>query len=33
MWSAPYDLSIDTARVDALFASVLQLPTSRAPCR
>jgi hypothetical protein len=25
MWSAPYDLSIDTARADALFASVLQI--------
>jgi hypothetical protein len=25
MWSAPYDLSIDTARADALFASVLQV--------
>ena len=24
MWSAPYDLSIDTARADALFASALQ---------
>jgi len=24
MWSAPYDLSIDAARADALFASVLQ---------
>jgi len=25
MWSAPYDLSIDTARADALFASTLQI--------
>jgi nitrogenase molybdenum-iron protein alpha/beta subunit len=25
MWSVPYDLSIDTARADALFASVLQI--------
>jgi len=25
MWSAPYDLSIDTARADALFASALQI--------
>jgi hypothetical protein len=25
MWSAPCDLSIDTARTDALFASVLQI--------
>ena len=25
MWSAPYDLSIDAARADALFASVLQI--------
>ena len=25
MWSAQYDLSIDTARADALFASVLQI--------
>jgi hypothetical protein len=25
MWSAAYDLSIDTARADALFASVLQI--------
>src|SRR6266699_4798272 len=24
MWSAPYDLSIDAARADALFASALQ---------
>jgi len=24
MWSAPYDLSLDTVRADALFASVLQ---------
>lgn len=24
MWSAPYDLSLDTARADALFASALQ---------
>jgi hypothetical protein len=24
MWSAPYDLSLDTDRADALFASVLQ---------
>jgi len=33
MWSAPYDLSIDAARADALFASALQIPTIRAPCR
>ena len=25
MWSVSYDLSIDTARADALFASVLQI--------
>ncbi len=25
MWSAPYDLSIDAARADALFASALQI--------
>jgi hypothetical protein len=25
MWSLPYDLSIDTARADALFASALQI--------
>jgi hypothetical protein len=25
MWSAPYDLSVDAARADALFASVLQI--------
>ena len=25
MWSAPYDLSIDIAQADALFASVLQI--------
>ena len=25
MWYAPYDLSIDAARADALFASVLQI--------
>src|SRR5882762_7472040 len=25
MWSAPYDLSVDIARADALFASVLQI--------
>jgi len=25
MWSAPYDLSIDSARADALFASALQI--------
>ena len=25
MWSATYDLSIDTARADALFASALQI--------
>ena len=25
MWSAPYDLSVDVARADALFASVLQI--------
>src|ERR1044072_3599021 len=25
MWSVHYDLSIDTARADALFASVLQI--------
>ena len=25
MWSAPYDLSVDTARADALFASALQI--------
>ncbi len=25
MWSVPYDLSIDTARADALFASALQI--------
>jgi hypothetical protein len=25
MWSAPYDLSIDVARADALFASALQI--------
>ena len=25
MWSAPYDLSIDIARADALFASALQI--------
>ena len=25
MWSMPYDLSIDTARADALFASALQI--------
>jgi hypothetical protein len=24
MWSAPYDLSLDTVRADALFASALQ---------
>lgn len=25
MWSAPYDLNIDAARADALFASALQI--------
>jgi hypothetical protein len=25
MWSAPYDLSVDVARADALFASALQI--------
>src|SRR5260370_16000961 len=25
MWFAPYDLSVDVARADALFASVLQI--------
>jgi hypothetical protein len=25
MWSAPYDLSIDSARADALFASAVQI--------
>jgi hypothetical protein len=31
MWSAPYDLSIDTARADALFASVLQISDQPSP--
>jgi hypothetical protein len=31
MWSAPYDLSIDTARADALFASVLQISEQPSP--
>ena len=25
MWSAPYDLNLDAARADALFASALQI--------
>jgi hypothetical protein len=31
MWSAPYDLSIDAARADALFASVLQISDRPTP--
>jgi hypothetical protein len=31
MWSAPYDLSIDVARADALFASVLQISDQPSP--
>ena len=31
MWSAPYDLSIDAARADALFASALQISDRPSP--
>jgi hypothetical protein len=31
MWSAPYDLSIDAARADALFASALQISDQPSP--
>jgi len=31
MWSVPYDLSIDTARADALFASALQISDEPSP--
>jgi hypothetical protein len=31
MWSAAYDLSIDTARADALFASALQISDRPSP--
>ena len=31
MWSAPYDLSIDAARADALFASALQISDHPSP--
>jgi hypothetical protein len=31
MWTVPYDLSLDTARADALFASVLQCSDEPSP--